>query len=152
MCLVAEKGSARIAKEDIRCWKAVSLNEDGSWGSAFLHNGRRFAFGEPAYEDSLRRAVYRRKSGTLEVGAGFFHACRERENCIFVVWNAANLFKYGKDESGDFRKELKLVICECVIPKGTRYYCDGVNYLAAKSIIVNEPADEPATIITRMPE
>lgn len=152
MCLYADKGSARIAKEDIHCWKVVGLNDDGSWGSAFLCNDRRFVFGWPAYEDPLRRAVYRRNSGTLEVGAGFFHACLDRELCIMIVWNAANLFKYGTGKGVGCRKELKLAICECVIPKGTRYYCDGVCHLAAKSIVVNEPADEPVTIITGIQE
>lgn len=143
MCLIANKKEARFAKSDIVCYKAVEVTRDGFWRSVFGFSDRKFAFGKPVEEDSSRRAVYIPKWGFLKVGGGYFHSCASRGMCSYIVWEALNLFRC-RNGRGDYPgAEMYVSVCECVIPKGARYYEDPYGNLASKSIIVGKPDTEP---------
>lgn len=126
---------ARVAKCDMDVYKVVSvLPGDPRWYSLYFgfNTGREFngvcsENGKP--EDEMTRSE---ADGIemVDVGDGFFHSTSSLMRADFGIRKNA---EYMNSMRGR-----EILVCDAVIPAGTRYYTDGLDY-ASERIIVKNP-------------
>lgn len=131
MCLTVGKGGALVAAKDIEVLKVVAVpySDPGVWSPVMYNTWRGYPFGEVCEETGTDEAYMRRdRGGSVLVEGGYFHSTGSRGKALTihtVLCGSPNL------SWGD------VAICDAVIPAGTRYYTDGVDY-ASERIIVKE--------------
>lgn len=115
MCIYCKNMKPKIADHDIVTYKLMIHRYNvNSWTFESYVRGFKYTLGktytEALFPDLLREHTVR--------GDEMVYASREG----FYTWES---FGRAKDEIRPFRGDLNgRVIVRCIIPKGTRYYCD----------------------------
>lgn len=146
MCLTAKKG-IKVADADICVCKVVSVKpgDEGRWYPVFYNVGTPYSFGETHSEFGKAETMIKGDPfdpDTLFVEDGFFHStwcgAHAREGVlkdVFKCWGGSEAERKAWMLGG----KRDIVICDAVIPAGTRYYTDGKDY-ASEKIIVKKPS------------
>lgn len=146
MCLIAKKG-IKVADADIGVYKVVSVKpgDEGHWYPVFHNVGTPRSFGETHSESGKAETMIKEHlfvADTLFVEDGFFHSTRCRDHArkgvledVFRYWGGSEAERKAWMLGG----KRDIVICDAVIPAGTRYYTDGTDY-ASEKIIVKKPS------------
>ena len=126
MCLEVNT-QYKIAKEDIVCYKILEKDYDGNLFSPYTFfrwdlNKRTKADGKPTFTTDFK--------GTKYIAIGYFHTFK----------NIVDAKKYSKL----WPPLNHPIICECTIPKGTKYWeglYDGYKGFASKNLIIESKLD-----------
>ena len=133
MCLVATAGSLQTAENDIVCYKIV-IDKKDCWKSAFGVSQNFFPYNDELVEEGLpeeeiRRESYGHSKERFYVGRNYFHAFARHTDARSKVYSFCGLYQY-----------LNIDVCECIVPKGSKYYMGvGGLMLATTKIVVKSP-------------
>lgn len=133
MCLTVIKG-AKVAESDIGVYKVVStIPGDRRWYPLYFGHNTGRGFGEVCHEtgkpESGMPSFKADGAEMVDVEDGFFHSTQSLRRADFGIRKTA--------ERMSAMRGREILICEAVIPAGTRYYTDGVDY-ASERIIVKD--------------
>jgi hypothetical protein len=144
MCLITEQKKAKIANEDIVCYKTMDVSSEGVLYSPYMgfnyelnkvykerlcfsHTGCSFddltdeKYKGPEYykfyADCGDASIALKKLGLIEIGEGFHAALTKKR---------LSIKKIGKK------------IFQCKIPKGSRYYTDATGLIVSNQIIIEK--------------
>lgn len=129
MCLLVKPGSIKVEDKDIITYKIVDLyyGETEKWrGHYYPHKSFDFdiVINEGGTPESEMHLTYNKEN--LAVGRGF----------LFSTKNKTILKKL--EENSKSYKNVKAVVCKCIIPKGTKYYKLKGDY-ASEQLMVCKP-------------
>lgn len=135
MCLVIKREDKPFkAKNDIVCYKAVCQSFGGNcWTGVWGFSNKTFPFDEVSEELGTNPVPYGDEERMyLRVDSGWLHSFEKREHCKTFADGVIGWRKKNRKGIG------KIVVCKCVIPKGSLCYKEG-GEIASTKIIVYKP-------------
>lgn len=140
MCLITRQKKAKIAKEDITCYKLVNStsstkkvcadNYDFEYTLGKLYQTEMVVNNIPqCYADDLVAEYYKFKPYTMD---------RVTKNLIHVHEGFHSAISIQRFKDADYYICFNRICVECTIPKGSKYYKDGTGLLVSNKIIINK--------------
>lgn len=114
MCLISKWKFAKKAKEDIVCFKVLSVDEDGNYYAPYMNNVVDISKSYKAKGISLTLF------NLFEKGKGYIHTLKYCPS-----------YKFLNSEFG----YIQTIVYKCIIPKGTKYHEGLYGEYCSKKII-----------------